>query len=203
ARIFAAAAVIIIAVLIGISHFGGSIDGASVAWADVARRADQLDFVHIYILRLKDGVIRDSGEAWYGHGKTVSFFGRNLIYDDGQTQLQFDRNKTLVAKQPSPFSKGGTIWNFGGLLAEDNEQFSNQLPTTIGDDFLIYVLDAPQDQGDWIESISVTVGRNSLLPIQIKCHHRDQPGAFGDYDLFIFDYDGPEKPAEFFEPPTV
>jgi len=38
----AAAAVIIIAVLIGISQFGGSIDGASVAWAEVANMIEQI-----------------------------------------------------------------------------------------------------------------------------------------------------------------
>ena len=38
----AAAAVIIIAILIGVNHFGGSIDGASVAWAEVAEKIEQM-----------------------------------------------------------------------------------------------------------------------------------------------------------------
>jgi outer membrane lipoprotein-sorting protein len=44
----AAAAVIIIAVLVGINQFGGSIHGTSVAWASLA---EKLDKIHSYIYR--------------------------------------------------------------------------------------------------------------------------------------------------------
>jgi len=43
----AAAAVIIIAVLIGIQHFDGSIDGTSVAWADVQKAFLAQSWVHL------------------------------------------------------------------------------------------------------------------------------------------------------------
>jgi septin family protein len=36
-----AAAVIIIAVIVGVNHFGGSIDGASVAWAELVEKIEQ------------------------------------------------------------------------------------------------------------------------------------------------------------------
>ena len=39
----AAAAVIIIAVMIGINRFGGSIDGASVAWGEVVKKVEQIE----------------------------------------------------------------------------------------------------------------------------------------------------------------
>lgn len=39
---FAAAAVIIIAVMVGINQFGGSIDGTSVAWADITEKVNQI-----------------------------------------------------------------------------------------------------------------------------------------------------------------
>ncbi|MHC4395475.1 MAG: hypothetical protein ACYS1A_07440 [Planctomycetota bacterium] len=42
----AAAAVIIIAVMIGINQFGGSIDPASVAWADVVENMKKMPWVH-------------------------------------------------------------------------------------------------------------------------------------------------------------
>jgi hypothetical protein len=45
---FAAAAVIIIAIMIGINHFGGSIDGASVTWAEVAKKVEQ---AQVFIFR--------------------------------------------------------------------------------------------------------------------------------------------------------
>ena len=46
----AAAAVIIIAVMIGINQFGGSIDGASVVWADVVKNVEQ---IQSYVFRLQ------------------------------------------------------------------------------------------------------------------------------------------------------
>ncbi len=49
-----------------------------------------------------------------------------------------------------------------------------------------------------MESIFITVGKNSLLPIQIKTCHKD-----GDYDLFIFDYEAPREPPEFFDAPAI
>jgi hypothetical protein len=52
---FATAAVIIIAVLIGIHQFGGSIDGSSVAWASVVKNVEQ---------RLPDGCVY--GCVWRG-----------------------------------------------------------------------------------------------------------------------------------------
>ncbi len=48
---FAAAAVIIIAVLIGINQFGGSIDGASVAWAEVAEKVEK---IRTFVCQRKD-----------------------------------------------------------------------------------------------------------------------------------------------------
>jgi hypothetical protein len=49
----AAAAVIIIAALIGIYHFGGSLDGSSVAWADVVKNVEQ---IRTSIYRSKTGI---------------------------------------------------------------------------------------------------------------------------------------------------
>jgi hypothetical protein len=43
----AAAAVIIIAIVIGLNQFGGSLDGSSVAWADVVKKIDQVnDYIY-------------------------------------------------------------------------------------------------------------------------------------------------------------
>jgi hypothetical protein len=71
----------------------------------------------------------------------------------------------------------------------------------VGDDFLIYEVDPPGDWNgsEWLENISVTVGKNSLLPIQMKVYEKDSD----DYDLVMFDYEAAEKPQEFFEPPMA
>ena len=194
----AAAAVIIIGVLIGMNQFGGSIDGSSVAWANVGEHIAQVDYVHVYYLKCRDNVLKSDFEAWYDHGKMVMQKG-GMSYDDGRTLQSFDEHKRRVGKEPSFFAKGQTFFEVFtvGLLSEKNEQFNQQMPANVGDDFLIYEFDPPVD-GDFLESVFITVGKNSLLPIQMKIYHKD-----GDYDMIMFDYEALEKLPDFFEPPTV
>ena len=195
----AAAVVIITAILIGINHFGGSIDMASVAWADVATRIAQVDYVHCYYFKSRDNRFIRHFEGWYAYGKLV-FRGDkgDVTYDDGQTLQGFDEHGRRTVKRPSYFAEGRTVFELftAGLLSDRNEQLSQQTPTNVGDDFLIYEFDPPPDESDWIESIFITVGKNSLLPVQVKFYHKD-----ADYDLVMFDYEAPEEPPEFFEAP--
>jgi hypothetical protein len=88
------------------------------------------------------------------------------------------------------------------LLSPGNKQFGQQVPVSVGDDFLIYKFGPPKEDADWIDSMSVTVGKNSLLPVQIKTYHKKSECTEKDYELVVFDYEEPEKPTKFFEPPT-
>jgi len=209
----AAAAVIVVALLIGLDHFGGSIDPASVAWGNVISSVANVDYVHfLFVADPQHHRSMRPYEGWYSHGKMVkcSWQG-SMHYDDGQTYQYFDRHKIGGDKRPSTL-KGQTFfgWISKGLLAEDNKQFTQQTPTSVGDDFLIYQFDPPEKDRNWIESIFITVGKNSLLPIQFKTHHKydfETGEGIDDiedgYTLVIFDYEAPEKPPEFFEPPTI
>jgi hypothetical protein len=122
---------------------------------------------------------------------------------DSQTQQSFDEQGRRTGKKPSLFAEGKTFFELfsGGLLSDENEQLGGQMPTHVGDDFLIYEVDAPPDWNgsEWIENISVTVGKNSLLPVQMKVYEKDSD----DYDLVMFDYEAAKKPPEFFEPPAL
>lgn len=83
--ILAAAAVIIIAVLVGINQFGGSV--TSVAWADVA---EKLDRIHSYIYRQRDS--RTSGPQKEG----FEFIGRDteqIIYSSAKYGKRTDSYK--------------------------------------------------------------------------------------------------------------
>ncbi len=211
----AAAAVIIVAVLAGIHNFGGSIDPASVAWGNVISSVANVDYMHfLFVADPQHHRSMRPYEGWYSHGKMVKCSWQGgMNYDDGQTYQYFDRHKNRIGgdKRPSTL-KGQTFfgWISKGLLAEDNEQFTQQTPTSVGDDFLIYKFDPPQGDRDLIESIFITVGKNSLLPIQFKTYYKyDYETGEGiddiedGYTLLIFDYEAPEKPPEFFEPPTI
>jgi len=196
----AAAAVIIIAVLIGLDFLGGP-DMANVAWAEVTRRVGQADYLHCYYFKGRGDTFKRHFEAWYAHGKLVMCGDKGgMTYDDGQTQQTFDEQGRRTVIEPSFFAEGQTFCEVftAGLLSDKNEQFNRQVPTNVGDDFLIYEFDPPPDEGDYLESVFITVGKNSLLPVQIKIYEKS-----GDYDLMMFDYEAPEKPAEFFEPPGV
>ena len=203
----AAAAVIVIAVLFGSHYFSGSIDPASVAWADVARRIARVDHVHYIIFPVigPDGSLADYREdyqhGWYRHGNTVQrLYSGCMYYDNGRTRQYFDRNKTRIGKPRPSRMKDRTFFSYitNGLLAEDNERLTQQTPVRVGDDFLIYKFETP-NHVKW-KNVLITVGRNSLLPVQMKVNVKEPEGAYG---LLIFDYTDPAKPAEFFEPPTT
>ena len=199
----AAAAVIIIAVLFGLKFTGGP-DVANVAWGDVIRQTAQVDYVHVYWLKSRGDDFFRQFEAWYAHGKLVRRGDKGgMTYDDGQTQQTFDEEGRRTGKEPSLFAEGKTFFELfsADLLSDKNEQLSQQMPTNVGDDFLIYEVDPPSDWNgsEWLENISVTVGKNSLLPVQMKIFEKDSD----DYDLVMFDYEASEKPPEFFVPPTV
>ena len=208
----AAAAVVVIAVLVGINQLGGSIDGASIAWGDVAQRVARVDYVHfLFVADPQHHRSVPPFEGWYSQGKMVkySWLG-NTYYDDGQIVQCFDRNNTRTHKGLSEMKGRFFSWISKGLLEEENEQFTQQMPTSVGDDFLVYRFAPPPEDRDWIDSIFITVGRNSLLPIQLKTYHKyDYETGEGiddiedGYTLLVFDYEAPEKPPEFFEPPTI
>jgi len=197
-----AAAVIIIAVSFGLKLIGGP-DMANTAWAEVTNRVNQVDYAHIYYLKCRDNNLKSHFEAWYSNGKMVIRGSKGgMSYDDGQSLQSFDNLNRRIAKEPSYFAKGQTFWQVFtlGFLSDENDQMnqSQQVPSSVGSDFLIYELEPPVDESDYIDSVYVTVGKNSLLPIQVKIYHKD-----GEYDFMIFDYEVPEKPSEFFEPPVV
>jgi len=196
----AAAAVIIIAVFLGLDFLGGP-DLANTAWAEVTSHFAHVDYVHFYHLKSRDSSVEGHFEGWYAHGKMVirGNWG-GMTYDDGQTLQGFDKQGKRTVQRRSNFAEGQTFLEYisAGSLSHNNKQFDQQTPVNVGDDFLIYEFDPPADESKWLESIFITVGKNSLLPVQAKVYHKD-----GDYDLLIFDYEAPEKPAEFFESPAA
>jgi hypothetical protein len=68
---FAAAAVIIIAVLIGINQFGGSVDMATIAFADITEAMEKVPWMHISS-RGFEGKIKGVVELWIGYETKIS-----------------------------------------------------------------------------------------------------------------------------------
>ena len=205
----AAAAAIIIAVMLGINYIGGSPDGASVAWASVTRRLNDVDHVHFYEVQSNENSFPSVREGWYAHGKIRSrscggygSYGAYQSFDDGETYKIFDRHNNITVVAKSRLDRRKTFYEAitEGIMSYVFSQFSNKKPELVSSDFLIYNFEPPE-KFDWIEKISVTVGKNSLMPIQIKTYYKVEKW-YCVSDLMLFDYEEPEKPIEFFEPPT-
>ncbi|MHC4657285.1 MAG: hypothetical protein ACYS91_20040, partial [Planctomycetota bacterium] len=194
-----------------ISQFGGFIDGSSVAWADISRRFNDVDYVHFYEVQSKENGFPSVREGWYAHGKLRSrscggfnSYGAYQSFDNGKTYMVFDRHNNVTCVAKSVLDKHKTFFEAitEGIISFsfDFSQFSKKTPALASSDFLIYDFDPPEES-DWIEKISVTVGRNSLMPVQIKTYYKVEIW-YCVSDLLLFDYEEPEKPVEFFELPT-
>ena len=97
----AAAAVIIIAIVVGIHQFGGSIDGASVAWAEVAEKVNQ---IQTYIHRTTQTCVGMEGfiESMVYNS---SEYGRKVdVYKNGETLMRtyvLPEEKVAIAIMPA------------------------------------------------------------------------------------------------------
>ncbi len=128
----AAAAVIIIAVLIGINQFGGSIDGASVAWADVAERFESVPFFNVTMYLGWGPYSEDQKlkfykeETWKSeNGQTRTHSGNEVIFAefvDGNTVVvAFDSS----TKQPLNADRIAKLSNsFHGFFRPKKGEFS-------------------------------------------------------------------------------
>jgi outer membrane lipoprotein-sorting protein len=99
---FAAAAVLIIAVLIGINQFGSSIDGASVAWGQLVERVDE---IKTYTFQ---GYISQSGLPNMPEGKTIEV--EIVVYSSseyGSRMETYGEGKLLMIMHMLPQEKIG------------------------------------------------------------------------------------------------
>jgi hypothetical protein len=98
---FATAAVIIISVLIGINHFGGSIDGTSVVWADVIKNIDQVKD-YIYRQRQTDySGIKPSGIEFTSEWETIWYYSSEfgIRYDHYKSDKLISQFYSLLKDQ--------------------------------------------------------------------------------------------------------
>ncbi|MBC8470584.1 MAG: PDZ domain-containing protein [Planctomycetes bacterium] len=83
----AAAAVVIIPILIGINQFGGSLDGASVAWADVVKNVEQ---IQTFTCRLK---MDTKGMEIFGLPQKVTSIIHNSSYSGRRVDTYIDKKE--------------------------------------------------------------------------------------------------------------
>lgn len=203
----AAAALIIIAISIGMNQLSGPINFTSVAWGQIVRNIGDIDYFHYYeINNLKDD-LPSFKEGWYSNGKLRSRSyndqGQSQSFDNGTMLRLFDKHNNITFVGQSNIGKYNNIFEamISDLLSFNYKQFQDKTPSITGEDFLIYEFEPSGEEADWIEKISVTVGKNSLIPIQIKTYYKTEVW-YSISQLLIFDYEEPQKEDKYFEPPT-
>src|SRR3989339_2149319 len=89
----AAAAVIIIAVLVGIHHFGGSIDGTSVAWGDVVKKVEQIPNFICRMRQIENSGVKSNGFEFVTESEIIN-------YNSSQygTKTESYRNGELITR---------------------------------------------------------------------------------------------------------
>ncbi|HUU20072.1 MAG TPA: hypothetical protein VMW72_23175 [Sedimentisphaerales bacterium] len=198
----AAAAVIIVAALLVVNHFGGSIDGVNVAWAEVVRQIEKVGYVHFYDIETKKNGHSTIREGWYAHGKirTRQYDAEQTI-DNGDIWMIMDEHNNVIDKGKSTLAEYDNVFDalMKDLLTFRFSEFSDKSAISIGSDFLIYEFDPSGEKAEWIDKITIMVGRNSLMPVQIKTYFKYE--KWSTNRLLVFDYEAQEKPDAFFALP--
>ena len=165
---FAAAAVIIIAVLIGINHFGGAIDGTSVAWAEVLENINNVRSVvykeisempnytfHRVQMVNEEGIIRN--ELEHGTILIMDPIG-NVTLCLRPSEKEAERNGIPSTKRKTrSFSYIGWVRKLSQGEAEfdGTEELDGQVTN-------VYVWEVP------FEMITVWVDPESNLPVKVE-----------------------------------
>jgi hypothetical protein len=206
----AAAAVFIVAVLVGMNHMGLSIDGANVAWAQVVKNFQQVEYFHYNRISYYSDYPKLSDTGWYAYGKLYRHHKSSFepcYIDDGQVSRGYDAHGNLIkycnSRLKTAKSPIDAITRMDWLYDFMAAKIAQQQPETISEDYLIYTFDVPEELNKeyGIARLSFMVGKTTLLPLQLKIYGSGDTDYRG-YSLIIFDYDQPPRADDFFLPPT-
>lgn len=169
----AAAAAIIIAVFIGINHFGGSIDSSSIAWADVVKPILNAQTVIMDILIGPEGrqvVIHDEIMGSRIRRTVSNVQGTDIIIDLEQMKML-----ALTHAEKTAVYVGldglGKMPNYLELLQDivvrikDKEEYQVEergLEEIDGQDYIVFIAESKN------ETITIWADPETALPIRVK-----------------------------------
>lgn len=180
-----AAVIIIIAVLIGINPFGGSIDGAAVAFARMTEAIKNVPWVHV-INSYDNGQPEDQGnitigEKWFSFKSQTSIWvsqDGSIDYDSGNERRNYNydpKSETLkvqfwdpsfsVTGDGKPFSEV-TPFNFMDFYMRevDNPGAKTSYTTEVYDGELFDVLTMKVEKKDYSKTITFITNLETHLP---------------------------------------
>jgi outer membrane lipoprotein-sorting protein len=187
----AAAAVILIAVLIGINQFGGSIDGANVAWAQVV---EQLNRYEKYKCRQR--VVREEGPQLPAMNiYHINLSLRRQEVEDGSIHIIDMRDKDAITVELYPSQKKAIVTKLLGFgpkkdpdivdMVKQFEQVSTERLGTkkVNGKLLQGFRHQPNEYNDFI----MWVDPETKLPVEIELKHPQQKQTIF-MDEFEFDF---------------
>ena len=188
----AAAAVIIIAILIGVHYLGGSIDGASVAWAEVV---EQINNYTKYKCRQR--IVREKGPEY----PTMQVYHLNLSQrrqevEDGSIHIIDMRGTDAVTVELYPDQMKATVTKLVGFgprkdphIIEMVKRFEQRSTERLGTKKQNgKILHGFRHQPNKYNDFTVWVDPETKLPVEIELKHT-QTGQTIFLDEFEFDFE--------------
>jgi outer membrane lipoprotein-sorting protein len=188
----AAAAVIIIAILIGVHYLGGSIDGASLAWAEVV---EQISSHTKYKCRQR--VVREQGPEY----PTMQVYHLNLSQrrqevEDGTIHIIDMRGTDAIIVELKPTQMKATVTKLIGFgprkdphIIEMVKRFEQESTERLGTKKQNgKILHGFRHQPNKYNDFTVWVDPETKLPVEIELKHT-QAGQTIFLDEFEFDFE--------------
>lgn len=187
-----AAAVIIIAILIGVHYLGGSIDGASLAWAEVV---EQISSYTKYKCRQR--VVREQGPEY----PTMQVYHLNLSQrrqelEDGSIHIIDMRGVDAITVELYPAQMKATVTKLVGFgprkdphIIEMVKRFEQESTERLGTKEVNgKILQGFRHQPNEYNDFTVWVDPDTKLPVEIELVHT-QAGQTIFLDEFEFDFE--------------
>lgn len=203
-KLAAAAVIIIIAVLVGINQFGGSIDGASVAFAEIQKAVNEMPMMYKTIQTNRGGQ-KHYTERWYcfepriilskytanGECNKISSMDydtmENVVYEP-------DSNVVTILWRVDVSSSNFPItpWSIVGDYVEDYVRWGAEVRyekgSYEGDDVDIYHFSVPRNFRDDCVEAELIVNRSSHLPMLYKIKTWKPGGKLESDQVISFDF---------------
>ncbi|MHC4648125.1 MAG: hypothetical protein ACYTBJ_21910, partial [Planctomycetota bacterium] len=201
----AAAAVIIIAVFIGMNQFGDSIDGATVLYAQVRETIEKKPWICAK-QTITEGKKVSGGEEWFSLESKIIV----EIVDDGRIKYSdFNHNRryeyqptsgTITIspiKEPPPFLAAKTVLGLFEKLIEMEKEKGAELSRTLveQDGRTLEMWEVARSEDTGTEKIKLFININEYLPITAEVTYADTTGKKIYHGNIEFEYpeNGPKN----------
>jgi len=196
----AAAAVIIIAVIIGINQFSGSIDGVSVAFGQIKQAVEKVPWVHSVN---KNSNLSDEG--WLSFIQQIEINKKangKITYEDYGNKIKYVYSPeietiTLSDISQKKFALGTTdLFSFIEAYLDKEQARGAKLTRKNGlyNEVPVKILEITRSENNWTEEIKIFINTENNLPlaVEVKSGDRDRESGYEGNITFDYPENGPQ-----------